>query len=461
MKYPLLHSMAAYCADLSFSELSETDIIAAKRCVLDYLAASAAGYSVNTRFNEAAVYAIGAMKGVAESTVMFYGDKLPAANAAFLNGVIVHGADMDDGFRTAQGHPGASIISAVFAVAEANKASGEDIITGIVVGYEVFAKLGTAINPHHALSGFHSTGTVGTVASAAAAGRVMKLSKEKMLHALGFGCMQAAGLLEIVDNGQQAKPVNTGRAAQSGVLSALLADAGAEAPESILEGKKGFLNAFSEDIQESESRLVFYGKNVIDDTYFKIYPSCRHTHGAADLALECRQKLNGYTGEIAKVIISLYPIGVRVAGNIAEPDSEEQAKFSVRYITATALVLGKVSLAELNVNKTMDSEIRRLISVSEIREDSTLEDKDKGIRGAGLTVLSGSGEILFEKRIDRPFGENPNPIPWQGLCEKFSLCAENVLETSAAEEIASFVHDLEKKEKAYELFSKMQLHFEK
>lgn len=455
MDCSILKSMAQFCADLAYDDLTDTDKQAVKRCVLDYLAASVAGFSVNKTFSDALFRVMSGMGGIEESTVMFYRRRLPAANAAFMNGVLSHGADMDDGFRTAQGHPGASIISAAFALAEREKTAADAFFPAVAAGYEVFAKLGTAVNPYHALSGFHSTGTVGTVAAAAAAGRMLNLPPQRMLHAIGFGCMQAAGLLEVVENGQQSKPINTGRAAQSGVLSALWAEAGACAPTSILEGKKGFLNAFSENAAASCEELHFKFPLSVDNGYFKAYPACRHTHGAIDLALDARAYIRS-TKEIQRIIVSLYPIGIRVAGGSRCPADAEQAKFSLRYTVAAALYYGRFSLEELNVSRCLNEEILRLQALIEICEDTSLEDKRRNVRGAGLAIIGHDGVLLYDGRKDRPYGENPDPIPWSGLVAKLDQCAGSLLDEERKGQIVRSIEHLESGRTAVNLLSLMQ-----
>jgi 2-methylcitrate dehydratase PrpD len=157
--------LADYVHRLRFEDLPPHVVESAKLVILDYLASAMAGYKINKIFNEAVWTVVGGMGGKKESTVFFRRAKLPASNAAFLNSAYGHGADLDDGHRTAQGHPGVNVIPVALSLAEAHKLDGRDTITAIVAGYDIFVRLATAINPSHLSRGFHTTGTVGTIAT--------------------------------------------------------------------------------------------------------------------------------------------------------------------------------------------------------------------------------------------------------------------------------------------------------
>ncbi|MEW6334539.1 MAG: MmgE/PrpD family protein, partial [Thermodesulfobacteriota bacterium] len=214
---------ARYIHTLRFEDLPRHVIDSAKLLLFDYLASAVAGHKINRTFNDALWRVVGDMGGKKESRVFFHRAKLPAPHAALLNAAFGHGADMDDGNRTAQGHPGVAVIPVALALAEAHRLTGKDAITAIVVGYDLFVRLATAINPSHLSRGFHTTGTVGTFAAGGAAAKALGLDFEKTGHALAFAALQAAGLLEVAESGQMAKPLHPAKAAFAGILSARLA----------------------------------------------------------------------------------------------------------------------------------------------------------------------------------------------------------------------------------------------
>jgi len=176
--------------------------------------------------------------GREEATIIGSSVKVPMANAALVNGAVSHVVELDDGHRIAKGHPGVTVISAALAVAESLGATGKELITAVVAGYDIFVRVASSINPSHLNKGYHTTGTCGTLAAAAAASSLLKLGEIQTANALGLAGIQASGLLEVTIDGQMAKVLNAGKAAYGGVLAALLAKENAEGPKSVIEGKK-------------------------------------------------------------------------------------------------------------------------------------------------------------------------------------------------------------------------------
>ncbi|MBP3704631.1 MAG: MmgE/PrpD family protein, partial [Clostridia bacterium] len=239
-----------YVSDLRFEDLTEAAIEQTRMFIADYFAACFAGYRINVELNDKVLQLMNRMGGCAESTVLFSGQKLPAGNAAFLNAVYAHGADMDDGNRKAAGHIGAHVMSAVFAVAETVRASWKDVFTAIVAGYEVFNRVAGAAQPGLYNKGFHSTGVGGAPACAAACAKLLGLDYDGIYNAVSLAAIQSSGLIIIDESGQCCKPINPANAARTGVISAQLAQLGLESSRNPLESRKGWFNAFSNAIDE-------------------------------------------------------------------------------------------------------------------------------------------------------------------------------------------------------------------
>jgi 2-methylcitrate dehydratase PrpD len=248
MKNRVTDLFVDYIHGLRFTDLSGEVIESVKCYLLDYLASAIAGYKINKAFNEALWSVMSGMGGKKESRVFFHQSKLPAPYAALLNAAYGHGADMDDGHRAAQGHPGVVVMPVALSLAEAHQLSGREVILAIVAGYDIFVHLATAMNPSHFSRGFHTTGTVGTIAAGGAAAKALNLSPSKVRNTLGLAALQASGLLEVTESGQMAKPLNPAKAAFNGILSARLAQAGIQGPSEPLEGRQGFFKAFSDEV---------------------------------------------------------------------------------------------------------------------------------------------------------------------------------------------------------------------
>jgi 2-methylcitrate dehydratase PrpD len=417
--------LSRYVSRLQYEDLPADVVAYTKLLVLDYLASAMAGYKVNKVFNRAVLEVIGGMGGRPESTVLFGGGKLPAAHAGFINAVYGHGADLDDGNRTATGHPGTSIIPAVLSLAEAHGLCGKDAITAIVTGYDVYVRLGNIMLPSHFLRGFHSTGTIGAVAAGAASAKVLGLSEDFVRRTISLAAVQASGLHEVSDSGQMAKPINPGNAARTGILSALLAQAGADAPQAPLEGDKGFLKAFADGADQSALPDDLGKHFKITTCYIKLYPACRHAHAPVDAAMRLRAGGLPAPNAIEAIKIYTYPSAIQIAGNIFEPKNEDEAKLSITFAAATAMVTGHFTLDDLKSGGHLSDEVRVLIGKMQIVNEPALQNKEAGIRGARIDILLKDGSVRSET-ILLPKGDPEVPLQGSDMSEKLRSCASNL-----------------------------------
>lgn len=434
---------ADFIHTLRFEDLPKDVVESAKLFLLDYLASAMAGYKINRIFNEALWSVVGGMGGKKESRVFFHKAKLPAPNAALLNAAYGHGADMDDGNRTAQGHPGVAVMPVALSLTEAHRLTGRDAIVAVVVGYDIFVRLATAMNPSHLSRGFHTTGTVGTIAAGGAAAKALNLNLDKVRNTLGFAALQAAGLLEVAESGQMAKPLHPAKAAFGGILSARLAEAGAEGPREPLEGRKGFIRAFTDQV-DLDILLKDLGKDFrISSCYFKLYPACRHTHAAIDAASNLRRSGVPSPALLEKIKVHVYPAAINLTGSIYEPKNEDEAKFSLAYTVATALTKGSFTLQDLDVAKSFDRETRALVSKIEIISDPLLENRTANIRGARVELVMKNGTIRQEE-VKLPKGEPEVPVTFEDIEVKMKSCADTVFPEERLQAIARTVKKLER-----------------
>lgn len=415
--------ISSFVADLNFDHLPRQVVEQVSLFIADYYAACLAGYRINRALNEKVLTLMTRMGGSEESTVLFSRQKLPAGNAAYMNALYAHGADMDDGNRKAAGHVATHVMPAVFALAETLPVTWKDVVTAIVAGYEVFNRVVGAAQPGLYNKGFHSTGVGGSLACAAACGKLLGLDAEGIYNAISLSAIQASGLIIIDESGQGCKPINPANAARTGLFSAQLAQLGLESSRNPLESKKGWYNAFTDHIDED---ILFGGLGqtyTICESYLKLYPSCRHTHCGIDGVLELRQQLlqDGFTPEdVTSVQITVYPSAIRSTGSIAYPATGDEAKFSLRYCVAAALHFGIFGLDQLDVAACRDC--FRLIDRIQLHQDPMLEDRAAGIRGAKLE-LTVTGGRTYCQTVLIPRGEAAKPMGWTEIAEKFSGCA--------------------------------------
>ncbi|WP_270395279.1 MmgE/PrpD family protein [Mediterraneibacter massiliensis] len=415
-------TLSKFIYELEYSDLSAQVIETTKLYIADYYAALAAGIWINKEFNEKVTRLILDTGGVKEASVFMTTKKIPVEQAAFLNALYAHGADMDDGNRKAMGHTAVSVMSAVFAIAEKSEASGQDIITAINAGYEVCNRVAAAAQPGLAHRGFHSTGTAGALGAAAACAKLMKLNEKEIYSAISLAAVQSSGLILVSESGQCCKPINPANAAKTGVFSAKLAELGIDTPKKPLESDKGWLHAMSEHVDIKEITETLGKIYTIAESYLKLYPACRHTHCVIDAALALRKHIceKQFVDKIEKIDISIYENAIRYTGTIKYPKSSGEAKFSLYYAFAKAFLVGRYGFDEIE-EPVISVEEKALIDKINLIPDNTYEDKRRGIRGAKVVLTTTDGKV-FEEVVTIPKGEAGNPVFWEEIGMKVKTC---------------------------------------
>lgn len=416
--------ISEFAAGLTYDQIPQKVIDTARIYIADYYAACFAGIKVNRQFNEAILKIIKGMSCEGDASVFELKEKLPVENAAFMNAIYAHGADMDDGNRKAMGHVAAHVMSAVFALAESSgNASWENVITAIMVGYEVYNRIGAMAQPGLVHRGFHSTGTAGAVACGTACAKLMGLDAEGIYNALGIAAIQASGLIIIAESGQSCKPMNPANAAKTGIISAKLAAVGVKGPHLPLESQKGWLHAMTDDVHyEMLDGLgeVF----TICESYLKPYPSCRHTHCGIEAAISIRDEINEKalsTKDIKKLKLYIYENAIQIAGQIKIPTTPDDAKFSIHYSLAVAITKGNYTLNDLEI--TLTDEIRQIIEKIELISDTSMENTVAGVRGARLVAELEDGSSI-EHTVLLPKGDAANPFSWEDMKRKLEACMQ-------------------------------------
>ncbi len=413
--------LADFVSGLEFEMLPPKIVDKAKEVTLDYIGALLAGYTKGNKLSKTLVRLLIDSGGAEEATIIGPSIKVSVMNAALCNGTLSHVVELDDGHRIARGHPGVTVISSALAVAEYLGASGKDFITAIVAGYDIFVRIASSVNPSHLERGFHTTGTCGTFAAAAAAANLLKLNVRETANALGLAGTQAAGLLEVTIDGQMAKVLHPGKSAQAGVLAAFLAKEGVEGPKTVIEGVKGFAKALADECDYGFMLKDLGEKFHIEDCYVKLYPSCRHTHAPVDAALDLIKENEFEYTDIKDILIRTYPTAISFAGDIYKPKTAEEAKFSIPYCTCVALVKGEFGLRELEPGCLHDPEIHALIDKVKLEADQSFEGSHPHRKGAEVYIMLNNDNELH-KKVDLPKGEPENPVSRDELTKKFIYC---------------------------------------
>ena len=385
-------------------------------CLLDYFACAIGGSKMMKAENEKFFNKIVSQGG--NVSVIGFDRKTTLHNAAFIQAMNVHSTELDDGHRIGMIHLGASIISALLPVAEVEHLTFDDVLLGIVVGYESAIRIAIAMQPSHKIKGYHTSGTCGAIGSAMAIASAMRFSKKKMKTALAAATASAAGLLEMQEDESQLKPYNLAQAAVSGITAAYTAMSEFIGPADPLGGKRGLLNVMSENFKTETITDFETIPFEIMRIYRKPYAACRHCHPAIESALWIKDyhKLN--LSDIVSIDIDTYKLAVG-GHNHTDIKGVASAKLSTPFSVALALTRDCANLMDFNSETINDKSILELtqkISIH-INDELTLWSPQK--RAAIVKITTNKGETLCHK-VDYPKGEPENPMSIEDVLAKYN-----------------------------------------
>jgi len=450
----IAEELAEFLVNVKYQDFPSAVVHQAKRCILDYLGATIKGSE--SKAGRIAIALAESLSGPQESTLIGVGRKVSSPNAALANGMMGHAMQIDDGHRYAQGHPGTTVIPAALAVAEQQNSGGRDLIKATILGYEVFVRVGVAVNPSHNSRGFHPTGTLGAFGSTVAAGILAGLSKNQMANALGSAGSLASGLMEYISDGSMSKYLIPGNAAKNGVLAAFLARDGFSGPHLVFEGKKGFFKAFSDkhDPKALTDGLPKTGSGLaqqykITECYIKPYPVCGHAIPTIDAVLKLLRKQPVKPDDIERVRIRTYALALDESDD-PSPKTTTSATLSLQYTTAATLIFGRLTPDEMTEEMLFDPTIRDLMKKIDVILDPEL-DKLMPKKRSAIVELKMKDGSFRKARQDSPKGQPENPLTDDELREKFYALVTHTLGRKRAEEIDAKVSRLEDIRSAREL----------
>ncbi|GAB3057464.1 MmgE/PrpD family protein [Salinicoccus sesuvii] len=443
----LSESLASYIRSVSYEQLPDDVVEFTKLCILDYFSSAIAG---SDTLPIAKIEEIVEELGGAKQATLITGGKSSVTNAALLNGASSHIVEQDDIHKGSIIHAATVVIPAALAIAERDNLSGKDLITAVVIGYEVCYRIGEAVTPSHYYY-WHNTATCGTFGAAAAVAKLLNLSEEQIVHTLGSAGTQAAGLWEFIEDGAMSKQLHPGKAAMNGVIAGLLSQKGFTAATRILEGDRGFFEAMSDDYDVSKVAERLGETYKIMENSFKVHASCRHTHHAMDLVSELSRERRLDAEDIESIEIGTYQVAINITNN-DNPMTVYQGKFSLQYCTAHAFVLQEGSLYTFTEENLWNEEIRDVMSKVRIYVDPSKNNTYPNQWGAIAKVTLKNGKHI-ELDTDYPKGDPEQPVTKDELLEKFMQLSQK-LDQSERENISEKILSLEKVEDLKVLFPK-------
>lgn len=435
-----IEEIADFAHSLSYSELPQTVVDKAKEIVLHawgvQLAASTLPWSKQVfRF-------VRSQGGNAESTVVNYGHRTTAINAAFVNGAFGHGFEMDDNHAATGVKGGCVMVPTALAVGERQLATGKDVITSVVAGYEVETRVALTVRTGLNARGAHPTGGTGAFGAATVASRLLNMSQVQTAHALAAAGAQTSGLNEIPASGRgHLKRTFGGMAAAGGIRSALLAREGLTAPMTTLELNSGFTRLFDVDADTiGQLTAGLRSEWQILNVHYKIYAQDGYIQPISEALSRIRadSRFDADQVEVIRIGTSKYARD-EIIGAIREPRDLTDAQFSANFSAALFVVAGGAGFNEYTDENLRSERVRDLSNrvVVEVDEEIDSEHERSRPRGARVTVRLRDGLEITE-RVD-----HLRRLTGPELDEKFFGLAQAVLPQNRCEQLAEMAHSLE------------------
>ena len=429
--------LARFAAELKYSDIPEFVVSRCEDLLLDTMASILAGSTAR------AVKSVGKfaeLMGPASGQSEDYVNRRLTSPlfAAMVNAASAHVVEQDDVHNGSVFHPAAVIFPPALAVAQAIGASGEEFITACVAGYETGIRIGEFLGRSH-YKIFHTTGTAGTVASAVAVGRLLKLNPEQMLNAIGSGGTQAAGLWEFLRDAADSKQLHTAHAAAAGLTAAYLAQDGFTGARRILEGLQGMAAGMSTDADPAKLVDRLGVRWALAETSFKYHASCRHTHPAADALQHVMREHNLIASEIAAVVTHVHQGAIDVLGPVVDPQTVHQSKFSMGTVLALIAIRNSADLAGFDaaLKNTEVAAFRDRVTMALDEEvDSAYPQRWIG----KVTVTTTDGRQLAG-RVDEPKGDPGNTLSRDEIEEK-SLRLGTYLGAASTEQVKALIKNV-------------------
>jgi len=407
--------LALSLADLRFEDLPKEVVARTEELFLDWVSSAFAGRNARpVEALERFAQTMGPDGGPSE--ILVSRRRSSPLFAALVNGASSHVVEQDDVHNESVFHPATVVFPSALAAAQQTGASGRDFIAASVVGYETGVRVGTFLGRSH-YQVFHTTGTAGTLAAAAAVAHLLGSDGETMLHALGSAGTQAAGLWEFLRDAADSKQLHTAKAAADGLLSAYVARDGLTGATSILEGQQGMAAGMSSDADPARLVEGLGERWAVLDTSFKFHASCRHTHPAADALLQAMEENRLTADQIARVHARVHQAAIDVLGPVTDPRTVHQAKFSMGFVLALVALYGRAGVDEFTGEALTDPEVRAFHDRVEMVLDPEV-DAAYPARWIGFVDVETTDGRRLTSKVDVPKGDPGNPLSRAELEDK-------------------------------------------
>jgi 2-methylcitrate dehydratase PrpD len=398
----------------------------AQRTLLNWLGCALGGSRHETV--DIAIAALAPFSGPAQASVLGRTERLDILHATLMNGISSHVLDFDDTHLKTVIHPAGPVVSALLALAEyratphdkapASPVSGHDFINAVILGVEVECRIGNAVYPAHYDRGWHITGTTGVFGAAAACGKLLGLSEQQMVWALGLAATQPVGLREMF--GSMTKSFHPGRAAQNGLTAALLASRNFTSGDTGIEGKSGWAHVLS-TTQDYGQITDHLGKTYeLSLNTYKPFACGIVIHPAIDACIQLRNAHALQADQIDRIDLRVHPLVLELTGK-KTPATGLESKFSVYFAAAIAIVHGAAGIREFSDENARNPVIIALRDRVQATIDPAI--KEDQVR-ATITLKDGR---RLEQFVEHAVGSLERPMSDGDLEAKFTGLADGVL----------------------------------
>ena len=409
-----VHPLAAFAATLRWQDVPTPVQRRTEDLWVDWFGSVLAGQSARP-VRSLARFALSQGPGAGPSEVIGQQAGTSPMMAALANAAASHVVEQDDVHNGSVFHPAAVVFAPAVAVAQSLGASGEQLMAACVAGYEVGIRVGEFLGRSH-YKVFHTTATAGTLAAAAAVGRLLALTPAQMQHAFGSAGTQSAGLWEFLRTGADSKQLHTAHAAAAGLMAAYLAQDGFTGAQDIFMGAQGLAAGMSTDADPARLTDGLGTRWATAETSFKWHASCRHTHPAADALLQVMQRHGLQPDDLAQVTCHVHQGALDVLGPVVSPVTVHQSKFSMGTVLGLVARYGHAGLTEFDAQFLAPETVALREKVAMVL-DAEVDAAYPRCWIGKVAVRTADGRTLHG-RVDEPKGDPGNTLSREELTAK-------------------------------------------
>jgi 2-methylcitrate dehydratase PrpD len=439
----LTAELAKYCASLEYDAIPDSTVDQAKRVLLDTVGIAVG--SVRANSTPTVVDTLDSLDEGKGATALATDSSYSPAYAALANATFAHSLDFDETHRAGSVHAAAPVLGTLLAIGEEVDATGRELLTAFVGGYEITARLGMALDSEvHYDKGFHATSTCGVYGATAAGCMLRGANVETIETAFGVNGSQSSGTLQFLENGSWNKRIHPGLAAHSGYLATEFARRGFFAASEPIEGPRGFLQAYSDDPRPDAALNGLGDGFEIDKTGMKPYPVCRFMHPAIDGLVGIATEHDIDPAEVSAIEIGMSTSGKNIVGDPAKayPESIVDAQFSMPFgamLSITRREAGVDALFEA-VEGGFDPEERRLMDATMTTSMAWADDLYPDKWAVEVVV---EAQDRYERRVEDARGDPRTPLSWAEIREKYDDLTVPVVGQATSETLRKRVESLE------------------